>query len=277
MRPYLFRSGAFRAVYEGQYLFKCDGCGLGQIDCSTLDESKLGSYYKYDYRRVTNIGNVTSESAKLYYEARGAALVHAVERFANGNVARIFEIGAGHGFNLLAAKQRFPNATLFTDEPDDAITQAAVINRGSLDEGPYDAVILSHVLDHIADPIVQLHRVSRALRPGGVLVIEVPNENLSVASYQGCDEPHVSFFDRATLTKVLGKVKNLMVTDIFTAGRSRSQSNPKSIRSIARTAAYSVPILENLLTQRLKKRGMDFTTPTEDGMFLRTVLVRQQG
>jgi SAM-dependent methyltransferase len=44
-----------------------------------------------------------------------------------------------------------------------------------LDDESVDAVIMSHSLEHIPDPVAALARVRRALRPGGLLVITLPN------------------------------------------------------------------------------------------------------
>ena len=41
--------------------------------------------------------------------------------------------------------------------------------------GPYDAVICSHLLEHIAYPQKLLKDVHRVLKPGGVLIVAIPN------------------------------------------------------------------------------------------------------
>src|SRR5206468_3217360 len=38
----------------------------------------------------------------------------------------------------------------------------------------FDGVLLSSVLEHLADPVATLGEASRVLRPGGVLVLELP-------------------------------------------------------------------------------------------------------
>jgi SAM-dependent methyltransferase len=44
----------------------------------------------------------------------------------------------------------------------------------SFDE-PFDAVVMNHSLEHVADPRADLDRIHGLLRPGGVLAISVPN------------------------------------------------------------------------------------------------------
>jgi 2-polyprenyl-3-methyl-5-hydroxy-6-metoxy-1,4-benzoquinol methylase len=42
-------------------------------------------------------------------------------------------------------------------------------------EGEYDAVTMSHVIEHVTDPIASLDKCRRLLRPGGRLVVTTPN------------------------------------------------------------------------------------------------------
>ena len=44
-----------------------------------------------------------------------------------------------------------------------------------LEADAYDLVIFRHSLEHTADPVGDLRKVARALRPGGTLLISVPN------------------------------------------------------------------------------------------------------
>ena len=55
------------------------------------------------------------------------------------------------------------------------------IQHGSLESTPlqtanYDCVHLSHVLEHLHDPFASIQKICMSMKPGGVLVIEVPFE-----------------------------------------------------------------------------------------------------
>ncbi|CAN5693815.1 hypothetical protein BH10ACT3_BH10ACT3_23920 [soil metagenome] len=47
------------------------------------------------------------------------------------------------------------------------------------DDGPFDYLIASHVLEHIPDPVSWLGQVRRVLRPGGVVSLALPDKRYS--------------------------------------------------------------------------------------------------
>jgi 2-polyprenyl-3-methyl-5-hydroxy-6-metoxy-1,4-benzoquinol methylase len=73
----------------------------------------------------------------------------------------------------------------------------------------YDAVVLWHVVEHMHDPARTLHDVERLLRPGGVLMIAVPDfrsleARIGKADWFHLDVPrHLFHFTSATLTNLL--------------------------------------------------------------------------
>ncbi|HZO95739.1 MAG TPA: methyltransferase domain-containing protein [Gaiellaceae bacterium] len=50
---------------------------------------------------------------------------------------------------------------------------------------PYDVVVLGHVLEHVADPVLVLRRARRLLAPGGRALVSVPNAR-SLHRQAGC-------------------------------------------------------------------------------------------
>jgi SAM-dependent methyltransferase len=98
--------------------------------------------------------------------------------------ARLLDIGAGRGRFVAAALRAGYDATGI--EPSTRGITAATrdygvtLERATLDEAAIapaslDAATLWHVLEHLDDPRAALERVSQWLRPGGVLLVGVPN------------------------------------------------------------------------------------------------------
>jgi hypothetical protein len=98
---------------------------------------------------------------------------------------------------------------------------------GSLAEvpGPFDAISMIHVLEHIEAPRQHLENVKAKLKPGGLLIIELPYyvENpfeLFVAD-------HASHFDSHTILALLGRAG-------FRVDRIETQWVPKELSIVAR-------------------------------------------
>ena len=172
-RRYDFKTENFRRVYSDGNVYRCLKCGLVQVDTSKVNENALSRYYRTEYRAVAEIGAGGSE----WPLGLGAVtLAKLAAEHVTRPPERIFELGAGYGYNLLEMKKVFPTAELFTEEPDETIELPAAINRAALSDGGYDVIILSHVLEHLTHPKPAIRRIIDALADGGIVVIEVPND-----------------------------------------------------------------------------------------------------
>jgi 2-polyprenyl-3-methyl-5-hydroxy-6-metoxy-1,4-benzoquinol methylase len=77
------------------------------------------------------------------------------------------------------------------------------VRTGNLEEagfppGGFDVITMSHVLEHLPDPVDALERCRRLLRSGGLIVAAVPNlSSLQASIGKGCwfhlDPPHHLF------------------------------------------------------------------------------------
>lgn len=123
--------------------------------------------------------------------------------------ARVLDAGAGRGRLVEALR-----ASGYAAEGIDASPRAPGVGRAAIEEhedSGLDAVVLWHVLEHVTDPAGALAAVRRWLRPGGVLLVGVPN----VASVQAAvggdswfhlDAPrHRTHFSAAGLCALLAR------------------------------------------------------------------------
>lgn len=89
------------------------------------------------------------------------------------------------------------------------VGDAAVIPLGSFEairsQGPYDLIVLSHVLEHVPHPVRLLNELGVHLAPGGVFYVEVPLEYCgTVLRRRGIPVgAHVNYFCRTSLLECI--------------------------------------------------------------------------
>jgi SAM-dependent methyltransferase len=75
----------------------------------------------------------------------------------------------------------------------------------------FDAVTMSHVVEHLPDPVSVLQEIRRILKPGGQLVMTTPNtagigHQKFGANWFGIDAPrHLHLFNRSALSQVVAR------------------------------------------------------------------------
>jgi SAM-dependent methyltransferase len=150
-----------------------------------------------------------SELAGLYasgfYEpapARGGALVRELHRLNNAirlrelksmETGRLLDVGCGKGRFLAAAKAAGWEVLGVEFAPASAEAARAAygveVIAGDFLEldlpGDFDAVTMWHVLEHLPDPSTAVARAAGLLRPGGRIVISVPNIESLQARFGG--------------------------------------------------------------------------------------------
>ncbi|HLF27047.1 MAG TPA: methyltransferase domain-containing protein [Anaerolineae bacterium] len=97
---------------------------------------------------------------------------------------RILEIGCSAGFFLEIARdcghdvqgiEPDPRYARYAREQLGLRVMTGLLDDVHISPGSFDTVCLFHVLEHVPSPARLLERISGVLRPGGHLVIEVPN------------------------------------------------------------------------------------------------------
>jgi len=143
----------------------------------------VGAYYPSGYygalgdRRFPKI--VESLQQALY-----GWRVHQVESAASGGKKRVLDVGCGRGLllqefrrrgwevqgtELSASSARYPREAL------NLPVEVGSLETIGFPAKHFDAITLWHVLEHVADPRALIGELHRILKPGGVLLIGVPN------------------------------------------------------------------------------------------------------
>lgn len=124
------------------------------------------------------------DSTHWWYRARRDVLAAVIRRRIKlPKDARILEIGCGTGHNL-PMLARF--GTVDAVEIDDAargvaenrlgrpISSAPLPELAGIADGRYDLVALLDVLEHVEDDVAALQSIARRLKPGGAILLTVP-------------------------------------------------------------------------------------------------------
>jgi len=202
-RNYRYYNKVFAGFFPDLTELECERCGLRQVDHATLRDGDLDRYYRDHYRQDVKIAQADRRFERAFLAARGQALAKLAAR--HKPVAaneRIFELGAGYGVNLLEFGRKYTGAQLFSDDLNPGISPPE-LQPARIEDGPFEIILLSHVLEHIRNPRPVVASVVDNLAAGGLLVVEVPHEG-SDFIYQVRDgvpfhEPHITFFSLETL------------------------------------------------------------------------------
>ena len=143
--------------------------------------------------------------------------------------ATIVDIGCGDGSQLKLMTERGLRAVGVERDTKSAALQglSAQVFEGSAESLPtqlprstFDAVLFKQVLEHLVDPVDALQRAATLLKPGGLVFLEVPNNESAVAqqsglAWQHLDVPrHVNFFTTDTLSSAV-RAAGLSVDEVF--------------------------------------------------------------
>lgn len=146
---------------------RCTACGLVYVNPRPT-EKEIENFYPQTYHPY----QPHEETKPLYKEPMNPT-------------KRILDLGCGSGSFLEKLHERNPSAALFGLDfsPHAAETtrrKGFPVVQGTLADAHYadnyfDEVYLKHVLEHIHDPMDLLKQIRRILKPGGSVIIMVPN------------------------------------------------------------------------------------------------------
>lgn len=185
----------------------CPALDLGCVNpMPAADE--LARYYAGAYRRsMGKSRNFEGHMESPNRLVRAASQAAWVEPFVSENGSWL-DVGAGYGLLLSQVATLLPDWERCAVEPDESArdTLARVASK-RFDHAllwddanglgrTFDVISLSHVLEHLIDPLHALRILYGHLKPGGLLMLEVPNDHL-VEMLRGerlNDLPHLWFF-----------------------------------------------------------------------------------
>lgn len=165
--------------------WSCPACGWAPqwngnvpLFAPALDSIREG----FDPRYFENLWRL--ESGSFWFRSRNKLILWAIERFF-GKAGNMLEIGCGTGFVLAAIEAARPRLTLYGSEVHTAglsftarrPQRARLLQMDAREipyDGEFDLIGAFDVLEHIEEDESVLREAGRALKPGGGLLLTVP-------------------------------------------------------------------------------------------------------
>jgi SAM-dependent methyltransferase len=182
---------------------RCRHCGAASTD-PWPSEAELDRAYARPYRpaggRFSGPGDLLLRRSRAHLATRLDALAPP---------GPVLDVGAGEGV-LLDALHRVGRKATGVER---SSSRPDVVERDLEDvEGQWAAIVFWHSLEHLPQPAAALEHAARLLRPGGVLVIALPNADslqcrLFGQRWFALDPPrHLVHLGSATLRRRLGEL-----------------------------------------------------------------------
>ena len=242
-------------------IVRCDACeAVFTWPIPALDE--LDRYYPQSYYRKSS-GRRFPAIVEFLQRRTYASRARAVERALGGRKGRVIDVGCGPGWLLREFDARgweamgtelSSTAASFARDELKLNVESHELRDLKFPDRHFDAVTLWHVLEHMPEPSALLREISRVLKPGGVLLVGVPNwgslgSRLSRSKWFQLDVPrHVNHFTAGRLKRELAAVGLEVRRQIFLAPEFDFFSFVQSILN-------RIGLRHNLLYNLLRGRG----------------------
>ncbi|OGS01803.1 MAG: hypothetical protein A3G41_04255 [Elusimicrobia bacterium RIFCSPLOWO2_12_FULL_59_9] len=239
-------------------IVRCQHCGLFYVSPQPQVDLSSTELYDRDYYQTHPGFAVNSEAIfKQFHKAE----LEQIERFVP--VGRLLELGCAQGYFLWEAQKRGWKVTGI-DVSKEAIGEGrrkfglslyeGMLDEAALPDGEYDVVYCHHMLEHTTKPYEVLLGIYRKLKPGGIVVIGVPNEsafstllgNLRAKMFHEewtsnlCPPLHLFGFTPKTLRLMLEKA-GLSVLKLWVSGAGSHRYPPhRLLRECADWEAFAI-------------------------------------
>ncbi len=200
--PYVAKTESFK----DRELVKCLKCSAVRMHPCFL-ECASEDYYSEQYWTDEKVVR-RSPSLRVQAKARCNFMKPGIS--CDGRL-RVLDVGAGIGYMNWGFREVWPNSQIeytaieVNPAAEKYLSTDPGVNYFASDineiHGLFDVIVLSHILEHITEPVEFLLKIKNYLKkPGGCLFVETPNLDFR---FKTRNEPHVLFYSPESLSAVL--------------------------------------------------------------------------
>jgi 2-polyprenyl-3-methyl-5-hydroxy-6-metoxy-1,4-benzoquinol methylase len=181
---------------------------------------------------------------------------------------RLLDVGCGNGTYLglmkslgwdVAGVEIDAKAAASTKSRLGVFVHNGTLEDGPFDEGSFDVITMTHVIEHVLDPVQFLRLGARFLKPGGQILIVTPNgrslgRQLFKRDWYALDPPrHISLFTPRSITICLDQTGVLSPLRVRTSTRIACKIARKWLL-VRRTGQFRDEMDNEALAQRWQAR-----------------------
>jgi len=190
----------------GINIFQCNACHFVQSEY--VSDRGLESYYRNFYRGRLDAHGLAASRQKGLAQARGQ-IAYLIEQQPGLKVSAALDYGTaegslGHELRAIADKvwvtEMDPQfVELLRQDPLLTLVDHKELASGRF-ESFFDVVSISHVLEHLTDPYEAMDLFAATLKPGGLLLVDIPNEvRMLQRGFQA--KGHLSYFTKDSFAR----------------------------------------------------------------------------
>ncbi len=213
------------------------------------------------------------EAGNYWFRARNSLLAWALRKYF-GAARTFLEVGCGTGFVLAGIARAMPQLAMHASEvsssglryaagraPNAALFQMDA--RAIPFAGHFDVVGLFDVIEHIEEDAAVLAQVHRALRPGGGLIVTVPQHRFLWSAY----DEHAHHVRRYSVRELLDKVTQTGFRPVMTTSFVSLLLPVMMLsRRLQRKAAAGYDVLADLRVGRVSNWVLESVLAFERGL-----------
>lgn len=160
---------------------QCRECGAG-ITLPRLPNDELGQFYPEEYAPYVPVERGPAAMIWRFLQQRSLK-ARPLNALADRAPGRLLDVGCGRGDLDVQLIER--GWTAAGVEPSEGAVEVArqrgidarlgTLDTVALEPNHYDAAVFQHSLEHVTEPVADLTKIRGALKPGGEVVVTIPN------------------------------------------------------------------------------------------------------